>query len=139
MLETLEAFFRRVWIEGDATAIPAFMMPDGRYLGLAGEAPMTTEGFTAFQAMIRTLVSDIDFEIEQRIESDGWIAVLCSFTGTAVSSGKRVTTTGSIHARISDGKIHEAYNHFDFIRLFAELDLLPADTLERCLSGQRVG
>ena len=44
--------------------------------------------------------------------------------------------TGTIHARIADGKILEAYNHFDFLGLFAQLGQLPPDVLGRCLSGQ---
>ena len=40
---------------------------------------------------------------------------------------------------LEDGQIKEGYNHIDYFTLFGQLGLLPADTVPRCLSGQRVG
>jgi hypothetical protein len=60
---------------------------------------------------------------------------LCTFTGTT-HDGRKIAITGSIHARIVGGRILEAYNHFDFLGLFAQLGLLPPDVLGRCLSGR---
>jgi hypothetical protein len=96
------------------------------------------EGFKSFHRAMCALLRDTDLVIDHHIEAGSWLAVLCTFTGTS-ANGQRVATNGAIHARIADGKIHEAYNHFDFIGLFAQLGLLPGDTFERCLAGQRIG
>lgn len=40
--------------------------------------------------------------------------------------------------KISDGKLVEGYNHFDFIGLWAQLDLLPNDTFEQGLKGNKI-
>lgn len=41
--------------------------------------------------------------------------------------------------RIVDGRIVEAYNHFDFLGLFEQLGLLPAGAFGRCLCGEGIG
>jgi hypothetical protein len=40
--------------------------------------------------------------------------------------------------RIVDGKLTEAYNHWDFLGMFSQLGLLPQQTFEMALSGAKV-
>ena len=40
--------------------------------------------------------------------------------------------------RISDGKLLEAYNHWDFIGIFSQLELLPTNTFEKALAGETI-
>jgi hypothetical protein len=49
-----------------------------------------------------------------------------------------VRMTGSVLVKIWEGKIREAYNHWDFLGLFAQLGSLPWRTFERGLAGERI-
>jgi hypothetical protein len=138
MLATLETWARRVWVERDEAAIDEMMAADTMAHGLGLQAPSGAEQFKPFHCSICALLRDTDLIIDHHIEADGWLAVLCTFTGTT-AAGQRVAINGAIHARIADGKILEAYNHFDFIGLFMQLGLLPADTFQRCMAGQPIG
>lgn len=138
MLQTLEDWARRVWVERDEAAIDALRVADAKSHGLGQQTIADPQAFKRFHRQVCALLSDTDLAIDHHIEANGWLAVLCTFSGTTVD-GKRVSMTGSIHARIADGRIQEAYNHFDFLGLFMKMDLLPADTLQRCMAGKAVG
>ncbi len=138
MLRTLETWARRVWVERDEAALDEMLMPDTKAHGLGQQALVGAEDFKWFHRNVCALLHDTDLVIDHHIEQDGWLAVLCTFKGTT-AGGRRVAINGAIHARIGEGKIHEAYNHFDFVDLFAQAELLPADTFQRCIMGQQVG
>ncbi len=138
MLSTLETWARRVWVERDESAIDDILVVDTKAHGLGHQTLVGAEGFKPFHRALCALLRDTELAIDHRVEADGWLCVLCTFSGTT-ADGRRASIGGAIHARIADGKIHEAYNHFDFLGLFTQLGLLPADTFQRCMSGQPVG
>lgn len=135
MVSTLEAWGRRVWVERDETAIDEMMVADTAAHGLGGQILVGPEGFKAFHRALCALLRDTDLAVDHHVEADGWLAALCTFAGTT-AAGERVTISGAIHARIADGKILEAYNHFDFLGLFVQMGLLPEDTVQRCFAGK---
>jgi hypothetical protein len=135
MLPTLETWARRVWRERDRTAIDEMLEIDTRAHGLGAQTLVGPDGFKAFHSTLCGLLTDTELVIDHAIEADGWLATLCTFKGTT-RTGRPIAITGAIHARIADGKLLEAYNHFDFVGLFTQLGLLPEDTLQRCLSGR---
>ena len=137
MQKTLEIWFRRVWQERDAAAIDEMMVADTTAHGLGAQALVGPAAFKAFHRQVCALLHDTDIVIDQCIEADGWLAVLCTFSGTS-AAGKGVSISGAIHARIADGKIREAYNHFNFIDLFIQLELAPPDSFARGLAGQPI-
>ena len=137
MIHTLELWGRRVWVERDEAAIDELLAVDAAAHGLGGQTLVGPEGFKTFHRALCAQLRDTSLVVDHHIVADGWLAALCTFTGTS-PSGERVAITGSIHARIAEGRILEAYNHFDFIGLFMQLGLLPDDTLQRCFAGQQV-
>jgi hypothetical protein len=138
MLATLETWARRVWVERDEAAIDEMLVPDTRAHGLGLQPLVGPEGFKAFHRTLCALLTDTELVIDHHIEADGWLAVLCTFKGTA-ADGRRVAIPGAIQARIAGGKLHEGYNHFDFLGFFSQLGLLPPDTFERCITGHPLG
>jgi hypothetical protein len=138
MRQVLETWARRVWEERDEAAIDALRATDATSHGLGQQTLASTESFKQFHRDVCSLLQDTRLSIDHDIESGGWIAVLCTFSGTT-GSGQRVRMSGSIHARIADGKIQEAYNNFDFLGLFARMGLLPADSFQRCIKGRPDG
>lgn len=137
MLGTLETWARRVWAERDERAIDEMALGDTRAHGLGMQTMVGAEAFKAFHRAVCAQLVDTRLVIDHHIEADGWLAALCTFTGTT-RDGRCVAINGAIHARIADGHILEAYNHFDFVGLFVQLGLLPGDTFVRCLAGEPV-
>jgi hypothetical protein len=138
MLGTLQSFVQRVWAERDEAAIDELVVTDARAHGLGEQVLIGPDGFKSFQRSICAQLHDTRLVIDHHIEAEGWLAALCTFTGTT-AGGRTASVNGAIHARIVDGRIVEAYNHFDFIGLFIQMGLLPPDTVQRCMSGQPVG
>ena len=135
MIETLREWARRVWVERDTAAIEAMLVADTTAHGLGGQTLIGPAEFRQFHAALCGLLRDTELVIDHHIAAEGWLAALCTFKGTG-KAGEKVAITGTIHARIADGKILEAYNHFDFLGLFTQLGQLPPNVLGRCLSGR---
>jgi hypothetical protein len=136
--EVMETWFRRVWTEQDRSAIDELFIPEGEARGLGANVLIGPEGFKQFHSALSTLVSDFVITIDKSIESGEWISAVCTLRGKDRRSGAPVVMTGSVMIRIADGKLTEAYNHWDFLGLFSQLGLLPVECFERALSGQKI-
>lgn len=136
--KVMETWFHRVWTEEDSAAIEELFVPDGEARGLGANVLIGPEGFKQFHTALRGLLSDFAITIDKSIESGEWLAVVCSLQAKSKQTGDPVVMTGSVVVRIVDGKLTEAYNHWDFLGLFGQLGLLPGSTFERALNGQKV-
>ena len=136
--EVLETWFRRVWTEQDASAIDELFVPDGAARGLGGNVLIGPTGFREFHSALRVLLTDFVITIDKSIEEGDWISAVCTLRATAKQSGTPIEITGSVMIRISDGKLMEAYNHWDFLGMFAQLGYLPTNTFERALGGETI-
>jgi len=134
----LQEWARRVWAERDTAAIDE-MCASECCVHSAGPQPLRgPEQYKQFHQQVCQLLSETRLDVDHCIEQDGWLAALCTFTGR-MADGREASMRGSIQARIVDGKVVEAYDHFDFVGFFMQLGMLPADTLECCMSGRVVG
>ncbi|MFY9558505.1 MAG: ester cyclase [Blastocatellia bacterium] len=96
------------------------------------------EGFKLFHSALRAILSDFKITMDKTIESGDWISAVCTLNAKSRQSGKPVTITGSVMIRIVDGKLTEAYNHWDFLSLFTQLGMLPSGTFEKALAGEKI-
>jgi hypothetical protein len=135
MIGTLREWAQRVWVERDEAAIDAMLVPGSAAHGLGSQTLVGPAEFKQFHAALCGLLHDTELVVDHHIEDEDWLAALCTFKGVA-QDGRNVAITGTIYGRIADGKILEAYNHFDFLGLFAQLGQLPPDLLARCLAGK---
>ncbi len=134
----LETWFRRVWNEEDTQAIDELFIPDGLAQGFGPTALVGPEQFKPFHQAVCALLSDIDITIEKSGESDDWISVVCTLRANSEKTGKAITITGSVFARIVDGVLREAYNHWDSMSLYEQLALLPLHAFMTGLQGKRI-
>lgn len=137
------------WGEEDASAIEDMFGIKGRALGLGASSLQQSkdfkeheligpDGFRAFHNTLLELIGSVVIDVTDSMTRDDWIASLCLLAGKRRKTGKTVQMSGQVYLRVENGQIAEAYNHWDFIGLFADLGLLPADTLMRCLGGERI-
>lgn len=137
-LALCETWFDRVWRKRDAGAIDDLLDTKALTHGLGAQACMGPEEFRAFYHALSNLVSDVDITIDKAVETGDWISVLCTVRAKRRDNGEPVVITGQAMVRIEDGMIREAYNHFDLMGIFIACGLLPSDSFERCLDGQKV-
>lgn len=133
--EVLETWFQKVWTQEDVATIDKMLVSDTKARGLGAQVHVGPPEFKIFHENLLKLVSDIDMQIDKSMEDGDWISALCTFRAKCRRSGKPVTATGSVFIKIVDGKLVDAYNHFDFIGLYECLGLLPDGTFARCLAG----
>lgn len=131
----LETWFRRVWKEGNVAAIDEMFVLDGKAHGLGAHTLLGPSDFKGFHAALTKKLKGIEITIDRSVEDGDWLAALCSLRAKSARSGEPVTMTGTVFARIGGGKIHEAYNHWDFMGLFGSLGSIPSDAFAKSLSG----
>lgn len=133
--EVLETWYRKVWMEEDTDTIDAMLVADTKARGLGAQVHVGPPEFRIFHENLLKRVSDVDVQIDKSMEDGDWISALCTLHAKCRRSGKPVTGTGTVFIKIIDGKLVDAYNHFDFMGLFEQLGLLPEDAFEKCLFG----
>jgi len=84
MLQTLETWRRRVWIDRSEAAIDEMLEVDTCAHGLGSQTLVGPDGFKAFHRTLCALLTDTDLVIDHAIEADGWLAALCTFKGTTL-------------------------------------------------------
>ena len=141
--EVLEKWFKRVWTEEDTAAIHEMFVPkkpDDQAYGLKKEDGLGPDDFVGFQQLVLALVKDVRITIDSYIEQGDVISAECTLTALnrKSDSTEPVIMKGCVIGKIVDGKILSAGNHFDFLHFFEALGLLPEDTLEKCLTGNKV-
>ncbi len=136
--ELVETWFRRVWTEQDASAIDELFVPDGTTKGLAAGPATDPAGFRAFHAAMSAQLSDLAFTVERAVSEGEWVFAVLKLTARTSRTGDPIATQGAIAWRVADGKVREAHDHWNFVDLFAQAGLLPADAMGRLLAGEKL-
>ncbi|MGJ8617363.1 MAG: ester cyclase [Sulfitobacter sp.] len=130
-----EEWFNSVWVEEDIGVISARMRPDVQVRGLTDEPQMSAEEFSGFAAAFHAQCNITSCTINHFCEQGEWAQMHVTFQATGRQSGKKATFTGQILARLNDDILVEGYNNIDFLSLFQQMDMLPADLMSRALRG----
>jgi steroid delta-isomerase-like uncharacterized protein len=127
----IRRWFEEVWNQGRADAIPELFADEGVAHGLSDDAANPLRGpagFLPFHTQFREAFPNIEVVVEDQIAEDDMVATRCSVRGkhTGHSLGFAATQapvefTGVTITRIKDGKIVEAWNNFDFMKMYRQL------------------
>jgi steroid delta-isomerase-like uncharacterized protein len=130
----IHRWFEEVWNKGREEAIDEMFAEDGVAHGLAdetGEALRGTAGFKPFFQKFRAAFPDIEVVVEDTISEGDKVAARCIVRGRHQSDSlgfaatqQPMEITGIAIVRVSDGKIVEAWNNFDFMTMFKQLGAL---------------
>lgn len=126
-------WFEEVWNKKSAPAIEELLDAQAKIYGL-GEAPtqpiIGPAGFRPFWQSFITAFPDIQVAVESTLAEDEKVAARCAVRGTHMgeglgfaATGKKIHITGSVMGVIQNGKIVEAWNNFDFLRLYTQLGM----------------
>ena len=126
-------WFEEVWNKGRAEAIDEMFAADGIAHGLSDDAEnplLGPAGFKPFHERFRGAFPDIEVVVEDMIAEDDKVAARCSVRGKhtgdhlgIAASNAPVDFTGVSIVRIKDGKIVEAWNNFDFMRMNQQIGI----------------
>lgn len=127
-------WFDQVWNQGQESAIDELLCPDVIGHGLVdaeGNEIVGIEGFRAFFHGFRQAFPDIHVEVTDTISEGDKVVANCRVTAThsgdgflMPATGKPVEFTGVCIVRVSDGKIAESWNSFDFLTLMQQLEAI---------------
>ncbi|WP_170330023.1 ester cyclase [Ruegeria arenilitoris] len=136
--DILRNWYAEVWENGNIDAIDQFFAPDTMAEGLIPEMQVGADDFRDLVMAFRHVLGDIKVDLPKIIEDGDWVSGILNVSTTRADNGAPLQATGSVIARIKDGRMVEAYNQFDFISLFEQLGQFPQDTLPVCMTGQRL-
>jgi steroid delta-isomerase-like uncharacterized protein len=127
----IRRWFDEVWNKGRAAAIPEMFADNAIAHGLSEDPANPLRGpagFLPFHAQFREAFPDIEVVLEDQIAEGDMVATRCSVRGkhTGDSLGFAATQapvdfTGVTITRIKEGKIVEAWNNFDFMKIYRQL------------------
>ncbi|WP_306114489.1 MULTISPECIES: ester cyclase [unclassified Roseovarius] len=137
--DILETWFRRVWLEEDLSAIDDMMAADAPVHGLEKSPHVGPADFKAFAGALLTHITDTSISIDEYMENGNQVSLLMNVSAKCRKTGKPVQMFGLAMCRIVDGKIVQAHNYADFMGLFEQLGVLPADAMQKCLCGEALG
>ena len=124
-------WFEEVWNKGRADAIAEMLAEDAVVHGLSEDAAKPLRGpagFLPFHSQFREAFPNVEVVVEDQIGEGDKVATRCSVRGKheGDSLGFKATQapvefTGMVNTRIRDGKIVEAWNNFDFMKMYKQL------------------
>ena len=127
----IRRWFEEVWNKGRADAIPELFAEDGIAHGLSDDANAPLKGpggFLPFHAQFREAFPNIEVVVEDQIAEGDRVATRCSVRGKHAGDSlgfaatqSPVEFTGVAITRIKDGRIIEAWNNFDFMKMYRQL------------------
>jgi steroid delta-isomerase-like uncharacterized protein len=132
--DLIRRWFEEVWNKGREDAIDEMFAADGIAHGLTEEGDKTLRGpeqFKPFYRAFRSAFPDLEVVVEDTISEGDKLAARCTVRGKHQSdslgfaaTGLTTDFTGITIVRIERGKIVEAWNNFDFMRMYKQLGAL---------------
>lgn len=130
----LHRWFEEVWNNRREDAIDEMFAADGVANGLndaEGKPVRGPEGFKILHRAFLSAYPDLHITVEDTVSEGDKIAARCTVRATHAGEGLGVSPTsqpieftGLTIVRIEDGKIVEAWNEFDFMKMYSQLGAL---------------
>ena len=127
-------WFEEVWNRRDASAIDRLLGADAIVHGITkdnGEELRGPKDFKEFHRRFLDAFPNIAVEVLDTISEGDKIAGRCVVRGEHkgdalgfAATGKKTEFTGMCFARVKEGKIVEAWNDFDFLKMYTQLGAL---------------
>lgn len=134
----MHRWFDEVWNNKSEKAIDEMCAEDVIANGLTDAEGNTVRGIDSYKNLFRAFISaypDIKISVEDVIGEGDKIVARCRVSGTHTGDGLRIAPTdqsveftGMTIVRIEDGKIAEAWNEFDFMKMYSQIGALTMNT-----------
>lgn len=118
----LNRWFEEVWNQGQEDSIEKLMTTEANAYGiLPADQPNGTAGFKIFYRGFKEQFDNIQITVKDVVSQDDMECALTDVTAIHRETGKDVTFSGLCMVRVEDGKIAEAWNHYDFLGMYQQL------------------
>jgi len=129
----VRSWFEELWNQGREDTMQRLFAADGMAHGLGPDgAPMRgPDAYKPFFSRFRQAFPDIHIDVVRTVTEGEFVAAHCHVTGTHTGDAlgpatrKPVDFYGMTIVRVRDGKIVEAWNNFDFMSFYQQINLLP--------------
>ena len=136
--DILREWYSRVWEQGDISAIDELFVPDTLAKGIVPDMELGVDELKFLVATIQEMITPPKVRIDKLVEQGDWVAGFMTLQAETLDARTPIEVGAMVFCRCRDGRIVEAYNSFDFVGFFEQLDLLPENTIALCMSGQRI-
>lgn len=129
----IRRWFEEVWNQGRSDVIDELLAEDAVIHGLvdaAGNPVSGLDGFHDFHTQFRGAFPDVAVSVDDTIAEGDMVVARCSVQGRHTGNHLGFAATnapvqfdGVAITRIQNGKIAEAWNHFDFAQMNRQLGL----------------
>ncbi|MBU2866362.1 ester cyclase [Pacificibacter marinus] len=137
-VEILQAWYERVWEQGDLDAVAEYFDVDAMANGLMTDLAAELEDFQTIVPAVLRLIRNVKITITHSMEDGDKAWALVDIKAQNAENMSPVVCSGQVMIKTKNNKIIEAYNHFDFMSFFEQLGFLPKDTIALCLSGEQL-
>jgi len=127
-------WFEEVWNQRSEDAIDEMFAADGIANGLndaEGNPVRGPEGFKTLHRAFLSAYPDLNITVQDTVCEGDKIAARCTVKATHAGEGLGIAATnqpieftGLTIVRIKDGKIVEAWNEFDFMKMYSQVGAL---------------
>jgi steroid delta-isomerase-like uncharacterized protein len=127
----IRRWFEEVWNQGRAEAVAEMLAENAIVHGLSDDAAhplLGPSGFLPFHTQFREAFPEMEVVVEDTVTEGDKVVARCSVRGkhTGDSLGFEATQaqvefTGIAIVRVKDGKFVEAWNNFDFMKMYKQL------------------
>ncbi|HKY27365.1 MAG TPA: ester cyclase [Pyrinomonadaceae bacterium] len=129
--ELIRRWFEEVWNKGRADAIDEMIDENCIIHGLGDATGQPVTGpseYKSFYATFRQAFPEITVSVEDTVAEGDMVAARCAVYGKHAgdslgikASEAPVDFTGITIVRVKDGRIAEAWNNFDFMRMYRQI------------------
>lgn len=130
----MHRWFDEVWNKRNEAAIDEMFAEDGIANGLNDADGNPLRGPEAFKTLHRAFLAaypDLQITVEDTVTEGDKIAARCTVRATHAGDGLGIAATnqpieftGLTIVRLKDGKIVEAWNEFDFLKMYHQIGAL---------------
>ena len=135
-LAFLQNWFQRVWIDGDLDAIGEFFTPNSQAAGVMQGLDLRPEDFEELIPALMRMMSAPTVTILRHLETEDWLWALLVVRAKTADTLSPIEFTAQVAMRFDNGRIAEAFNHFDLLSFFEQLGVLPPEAMALFLSGE---
>ncbi|SOB93070.1 nuclear transport factor 2 family protein [Rhodobacter maris] len=137
-LDILRDWYDRVWIAGDLDAINDFFPQGTEATGIMPGLSLAPRDFAEFIPLMRSLVTDLRYEVLRHAEGDDWLWALLRFQGKTRRDHRPIDVSSQVAVRFTGDRFAEAYNMTDMITFFEQIGALPEQAMALCLMGEQL-
>jgi SnoaL-like polyketide cyclase. len=135
-MNLLEAWYDKVWVQGDLNAVAEFFDTEALASGLMSDFAAQLEDLQTLVPAVRHALRNITVSVEDSMEVGDKVWARMTLHAQKAEDMTPIHISGQVMVRIKDGKIIEAHNNYDFVSYFEQMGNLPKDSVALMLAGE---